>query len=232
MEQIPPPAIETVSSQKSLPSSYDSGWNDPPEWAMSSQRGSSDGTSSKRLLNKRVAFPLSSQTSTSEKTSPSLPSNMPPILLSSLKTALHKPLVTPNSKDIMTKPLESDFDKNQALTEVMANLESVMNEQKMEKNKLEEIQKRLDIMKSDWLEDKLNDTIQKSVLDVSKALLRRDVQQADQIHINLMMQHATICRTWISAIRHVILELKKEDEDLHVKRSHSPLLSVERTEKK
>ncbi|XP_014486821.1 PREDICTED: steroid receptor RNA activator 1-like [Dinoponera quadriceps] len=235
MEQIPSSSSETVSSQKSLPSSYDAGWNDPPEWAMSSQLGTSSiGTSSKRLLNKRVAFPLSSQTSASEKTSLLLPSNMPPVSLSSLKitTAPHKPLMTPIAKDTTTTELlESSFDKSQALIEVIANLESVMKKQRMEKNKLEEIEKRLDIMKSDWLEDKLNDIVQRSILDMSKALLKKDVQQADTIHINLMMQHATICRAWIPAIRHVILELKKEGEVSQVEHSQSPLLPIEKIEK-
>lgn len=46
------------------------------------------------------------------------------------------------------------------------------------------------------------------------ALLRRDVQQADKIHIDLMIQHAAICCTWIPAIRHMILELKKNNEVL------------------
>lgn len=168
MEQIPSSSSEIVSSQKSLPSSYNSGWNDPPEWVISSQRSSSDGTSSKRLLNKRVAFPQSSQTSALERTSSLLPSDMPPVSPSSLKltTASHKPLVTPIAKD--TEPLESDFDKDQALKEVIDNLESVMMEQNIEKNKLQELQKRLNIMKSDWLQDKLNNTVQRNVLDMSK----------------------------------------------------------------
>lgn len=63
------------------------------------------------------------------------------------------------------------------------------------------------------------------------ALLRKDVQQADKIHINLMMQHATICHTWISAIRHVILELKKDSEVSRIEHPQSLLLPVERTEK-
>lgn len=162
---------DTMSSQKSLPSSYDSGWNDPPEWALSSQHNSSK---TKRLLNKRVAFPLSSQTSAAEKISSSPPSNTPPISQSSMApmitTAPHKPLVAPINKEFTTKTLDSDFDKDQALTEVLINLKSVMTEQKMEVNMIEEIEKRLDIMKTDWHENKLNDMIHRSVLDISKGI--------------------------------------------------------------
>ncbi|KMQ94880.1 steroid receptor rna activator 1-like protein [Lasius niger] len=235
MEQNSPSfsSNDTVSSQKSLPSSHDPGWNDPPEWALSSQNISS-GT--KRLLNKRVAFPLSSQISAIGKVSSPSPSNTPPTLQSSIvptiTTAPHKPLVTPIDKDLTTKTLESDFDKDQALTEVLANLKSVMTEHKMEMNKTEEIQRRLDTMKADWCENKLNDAIQRSVLDISKALLRKDAEQADKIHIALMMQHATACRTWMPAIRHIIFELKKECEDFNVSQpEQSPLLSVELKEK-
>ncbi|XP_070158800.1 steroid receptor RNA activator 1 [Polyergus mexicanus] len=212
MEQNSPSfsSNDTVSSQKSLPSSHDSGWNDPPKWALSSQHNSS-GT--KRLLNKRVAFPLSSQISAAGKIDSSPPSsNTPPILQSSMApiitTAPHKPLVTLIAKEFTTK--ESDFDKDQALTEVLANLKLVMTKQKIETNKTEEIQRRLDIMKADWRENKLNDTIHRSVLNISKALMRKDTEEADKIHIALMIQHATACRTWMPAIRHIIFELRKE----------------------
>jgi len=154
----------TVSSQKLLPSSYDPGWNDPPEWALSSQHSSS-GVSTKRVLNKRVAFPLSSQTS-AEKANVSSSSNMPPIVQSStITTAPHKPLATPIDKDFITT---LNFDKNQALTEVLTNLECVMKKYKIESSKVEEIQKRLDIMKSDWQENRLKDVIQSNILDISR----------------------------------------------------------------
>ncbi|XP_012219633.1 steroid receptor RNA activator 1-like [Linepithema humile] len=221
----------TVSSQKSLPSSHDSGWNDPPEWALSSQHSSS-GIPTKRVLNKRVAFPLSSQTS-SEKANPSSSSNMPPIIQSStITTAPHKPLVTPIDKDFIATTSMLNFDKDQALTEVLTNLECVMKEHKIESSKVEEIQRRLDIMKSDWQENRLKDVIQSNILDISKALLRKDVEQADKIHIALMMQHATICRTWIPAIRHIIFELKNGCENLNILQAEPlPLLSVESKEK-
>lgn len=161
-------ASDMASTQKSLPSSYDPGWNDPPKWAVSTECTSAS-TSTKRLLNKRVAFPWSPQSSATGTAEPPATSNMPPVSPSSLTitTAPHKPLVTPNSKDFTVKSLEA-FDKNQALVEVMDNLESAITKQSMDKSKVEEVQKRLNIMKSDWLEDKLNDNIRRSILDMSK----------------------------------------------------------------
>lgn len=218
-----------VSSQKSLPSSHNPGWNDPPKWA--SQHSSSE-ISTKRVLNKRVAFPLSSQTS-SKKDSPSSSSNMPPITQSStITTTPYKPLVTPVEKDFITTTSMLNFDKDQALTEVLSNLECVMREHKIESSKVEEIQRRLDIMKLDWQENKLKDVIQSNILDISKALLTKDVEQADKIHIALMMQHATVCCTWIPAIRHIIFELKKECKDPNILQAEQlPLLPIESKEK-
>lgn len=175
MEEIPASSSPSnvASSQKSLPSTHDPGWNDPPEWALSSQRDTS-GTSTRRLLNKRVAFPLSSQTSSPEKAAIPPPlSNIPPVLPQSttvptITTAPHKPLLAPTDKDAKTTESDDNFDKDQALTEILASLESVMTEQKMEEGKSKEIRRRLDTMKSNWLENKLNVTVQRNVLDISK----------------------------------------------------------------
>jgi len=223
---------DVVSTQKSLPPTHDPGWNDPPEWALSSQHSSS-GTSTRRLLNKRMAFPLSSETSSPGKAAFLPPtSNMPPVLQSSgiptITTAPHKPLLAPIDKDSVTETSESDFDKDKALTEILANLESVMTEQEMEEDKVKEIQRRLDAMKSNWLENKLNDSVQRNMLDISKALLRKDIEKANQIHIALVTQHTPVCRTWISAIRNIIFELKKECEKSSVLQAEqSPLLFVD-----
>lgn len=267
MEQISASSTpsDVVSSQQSLPSTHDPGWNDPPEWALSSQHNSS-GTSTRRLLNKRVAFPLSSQTSSPGKTAvPSSSSNMPPVLQSTamptITTAPHKPLLVPTIGDKVGKTPESDdkFDKDRALAEIMASLESVMTKHKMEETKIKEIRKRLDTMKSNWIENKLNDTVQRNLLDISKgndkilghvnyittvntyklylcitffssALLKKDVKEADKIHVTLMTQHATVCRTWMPAVRHIIFELKKESDKPAVQQpEQSPLLFVDST---
>lgn len=162
---------DVVSSQNSLPSTYDSGWNDPPEWALSSQYNSS-GTSTRRLLNKRVAFPLSSQTSSpGEAAVPPPSSNMPPVLQSAvptITTAPHKPLLAPTDKDTEeAKTSKSDdFNKDLALSQILVNLELVM--QKMEESKMKEILKRLEIMKSHWVENKLNDTAQRHIMDLTR----------------------------------------------------------------
>ena len=108
----------------------------------------------------------------------------------------------------------------------------------MEKSRTEELRKRLDLLKVVWLEDKLNNTIYKNVLDLSTgqscdsflkplffmkheriiknlflALQEGDIEKADKIHVSLMMQHANLCSTWIPGIRHIILELKTKTKN-------------------
>lgn len=60
------------------------------------------------------------------------------------------------------------------------------------------------------------------------ALIERDVKKADKIHIALMTQHAAICHTWISAIRHIIFELKKTWEKFDISKLEHLQSSIER----
>lgn len=205
MEQISASSTssDAISSQKSLPSTHDPGWNDPPEWASSSPHNSS-GTSTKRLLNKRVAFPLFSEASSPEKDNvSSQSSSMPPIVQSTavptITTAPHKPLLAPTDKNHVARILESDnFDKDQALTEILASLESVMTEHKMEENKVKEIRKRLDTMKSNWIENKMNDTVQRNILDISKG--NDNIFAVNIIVINILPVH--ICNSCAYNFQH------------------------------
>jgi len=97
---------------------------------------------------------------------------MPPILQSSavptITTAPHKPLLAPTDKDYVKTSESDSFDKDQALTEILTSLESMMTEQKMEESKVKEIRRRLDTMKSNWLENKLNNTVQRNIFDITK----------------------------------------------------------------
>ncbi|XP_043494379.1 uncharacterized protein LOC122519152 isoform X2 [Polistes fuscatus] len=151
-----------ISAQKSLPSSYDSGWNDTPKWA--SPYAANTNISTKRILNKRVPFPLiSGELMKNNNECQSSTAGMP----------LPPPSIP---------PLE---------------------------NKIDEVQKRLDVMKSCWLDNKLNDSIQQKILDISKALKEEDVDKADKLHIALMIDHTSLCSAWIPSIRHIISALKR-----------------------
>ncbi|XP_017888394.1 steroid receptor RNA activator 1-like [Ceratina calcarata] len=219
---------KNASLQKGLLPGHDPGWNDPPKWAYSG--GQSSVTPTKRLLNKRVAFPLAPTQTTNKDTPSNKPLNMPPPIESSinLTTASHAPMFQPSN--IEEKTSEIQIDKNETLNNVLTNLETAINEHISEKNRAEEVKKRLDILKAAWFEDKLDNVICKSILDLSTALREGNVEKADEIHIALMMKHATLCSAWIPGIRHIILGLKTKMQSSTVIQSQNPdlhLLPVE-----
>lgn len=197
---------KNASLQKGLLPGHDPGWNDPPKWAYSG--GQSSVTPTKRLLNKRVAFPLAPTQAANIDSPSNKPLNMPPPVESSIKltTASHAPMFQPSN--MVEKPNEIQIDRNEILNNVLENLETAINEHISEKNRAEEVRKRLDILKTAWLEDKLDNTICKNIYDLSTALREGNVEKADEIHIALMMKHATLCSAWIPGIRHIILGLK------------------------
>ncbi|XP_031826706.1 steroid receptor RNA activator 1 isoform X2 [Nomia melanderi] len=209
---------KNLSMQKVLLPGHEPGWNDPPKWAYS---GAQSSTPTKRLLNKRIAFPLSSTQASNKNSSPSNTSTaMPPPLQSSvnLTTASHPPLIPPSNVDAEIDTRLPEIDKAQMLNDVLKILETVI-DQHVDKNKVEEIKKRLDLLKTAWLEDKLNNVICTNVLDLSKALQEGNVEKADQIHLMLIMQHASLCSSWIPGIRHIILELRTKQQDLNTVQS-------------
>ncbi|XP_053994185.1 steroid receptor RNA activator 1-like [Hylaeus volcanicus] len=221
---------KNLSTQKILVAGHDPGWNDPPKWAYSGAQ-SSASTPTKRTFNKRVAFPLApTQIVNKDSSSQNASTAMPPPLQSStnLTTASHPPLMLPTN--IEGKINELKIDKEQALSDVLSNFEVVIEEYVLEKSKAEEVKKRLDVLKVAWLEDKLNSAIHEKILDLSTALRKGDIENADRIHVALMMQYATLCSPWIPGIRHIILGLKaklKNSNAMESQNSESELLPVD-----
>ncbi|KOX74491.1 hypothetical protein WN51_00474 [Melipona quadrifasciata] len=159
---------QNLSLQKVLLPGHDPGWNDPPKWAYSTSQSSSV-TPIKRVLNKRVAFPMSSIKTIDKESSAKKPLNMPPPMQSSISstTASHPPLLCPSNKNTKESMTDVEIDKQMILNTVLENLEAVINEHILEKSKTEELRKRLDLLKVVWLEDRLNNMIYKNVLDLS-----------------------------------------------------------------
>ncbi|XP_033213485.1 steroid receptor RNA activator 1-like [Belonocnema kinseyi] len=205
---VEPEGAEVSSTQKSLSSSHDPGWNDPPKWAFTPPQ-TSCATPTKRVLNKRVAFPLNSATtaSNSQSQSPmSLPPNLPPP--ASFKSESESPGIVFSRVGPEDSHSDSYIDKEKSLSEALLNLETVIEKHIDSKSKAQEVQKRIETMKSLWLEDKLDSCIHRKVLDISKALKEEDAEKADKIHISLMLERAALCSSWIPGIRHLILEMK------------------------
>lgn len=153
---------EVSSTQKSLASFHDPGWNDPPKWAQTVPLQSSGTPPTKRLLNKRVAFPMSS-TSSNQSSNPAQqsPLSMPPPACSLGSTS--SPLA-PKSSEIC----EGGVDKEESLRSAWENLQHVIRD--LDSSRLEDVQKRLDVMRNLWLEDKLNASIHHQILKLSEGI--------------------------------------------------------------
>ncbi|XP_034935858.1 steroid receptor RNA activator 1-like [Chelonus insularis] len=207
-----------VSTQKKLQASHDPGWNDPPKWAYSPTPNVSN-TPTKRLLNKRVAFPLNSASSTPSSIQSSSSHNLPPpnlpplVQTTNLTSAPHAPMLAPSSVSQEFSASEHLIDKEQALNDTLTNLQSLIVDLKLkEDNKKEDIQKRLEVMKNMWEENKLTDPIHERILQLSEALKEKDIEKADKIHMDLIMNYAAVCNSWIPAIRHIILEMREKSK--------------------
>ncbi|XP_001601505.1 steroid receptor RNA activator 1 [Nasonia vitripennis] len=205
---------EAVSTQKSLLASHDPGWNDPPSWAFTGSPKPATATPTKRnLLNKRVAFPLNSKpesttSTTSNLNMPPMGNIPPPVDIGGLTSAPHKPMVEPTGANSLDTSSEIEINKESALKDTLDNLKCSL--ERLDSGKAEEIKKRLERMETMWNEDKLNSAIHKKLSDISNALKEEDVEKADQIHISLMMNYATLCSSWIPGIRQLITEIKSK----------------------
>ncbi|XP_011497973.1 PREDICTED: steroid receptor RNA activator 1-like [Ceratosolen solmsi marchali] len=201
---------EVPSTQKKLLASHDPGWNDPPNWALSSLNKSDSGTPTKRLLNKRVAFPLNSK---EEPLSSLLTQNfplvgkIPPLGQTEQLTAQHKSTIASSAK-VDDARLEVQISKDTILKDTIDNLQCLMKQ--LDSNKTEEIQKRLDRMQIMWNEDKLSKSVQIKLFEISEALKELDLEKVDQLHISLMTNNASVCGSWIPGIRQLITEIKNK----------------------
>lgn len=159
-----------ISTQKGLSSCHAPGWNDPPK-SISNAKENSSTTPTKRLLNKRVAFPLNSTVNTSNLPSQSpvsIPPNLPPPLPSQGKT--NNSSVTEASKGNEEESSGPFIHKEDSLNETLANLEVVIEKHVQSETKSQEVKKRIETMKTLWLNDKLDDNIHRKVLDLSEGL--------------------------------------------------------------
>lgn len=164
---------EVASTQKSLSSSHDSGWNDPPQWAFTPMPGEPVAKTPTKRLNRRVAFPLNataSQGSNAEQPIAGFPGNLPPLpdQASHLTSAPHAPLLAPMGSMKSEKLSNVGIDKDQALLDTLDNFEAVMSKDHNSNGKTEEVRRRLDVMKTMWKEDKLMDGVCKKILEISE----------------------------------------------------------------
>ncbi|XP_043481437.1 uncharacterized protein LOC122510679 [Leptopilina heterotoma] len=205
-----PEDSKITSTQKTLSSSHDSGWNDPPMRAFSATK-SSCTTPTKRLLNKRVAFPLNSTANTSNlsnQTPMPIPSNLPPPL-SCKEKINNSPLQESSNGEQEERDSNSFILKEDLLKEVLVNLDVLM-EKYVHSETSQDVRKRIEIMRNLLIDKKLDNDIQTRILNLLKALNAEDVEKADKLQISLMMARGSSCSSWLPGIRHLIFEMKSK----------------------
>lgn len=205
-----PEDSKITSTQKTLSSFHDPGWNDPPMRAFSATK-SSCTTPTKRLLNKRVAFPLNSTVNTSNipsQTPMSIPTNLPP-------PPSCKEKINNSSRQEASNGEQEERDSNSfilkedLLKEVLVNLDALM-EKHVHSETSQDVRKRIEVMRNLLVDKKLDDDIQTRILNLLKALNAEDVEKADKLHISLMMEKGSSCSSWLPGIRHLIFDMKSK----------------------
>lgn len=204
---------ENVESVKTKVT-HDPGWNDPPIFSYDAVTATGQSKIPKRgLLNKRVAFPLSSQPSSN--ISPTTKIMLPPVP-TSIGPAVHldrpplgdHPCTASSTTEENTK---EDSPKEEALQNVMEGLEYILKNSAYNFQKSEsEIRRRLDAMKKMWEEDKLKPEIYVKMVQLTEALRNGNAELADHIHMGLMVDHVSLCSPWMAGIRQLIHHIKSQ----------------------
>ncbi|XP_065224544.1 steroid receptor RNA activator 1-like [Planococcus citri] len=207
-----------------MKSSQDAGWNDPPKFSYNE---SIELTRSpkRNVLNKRVAFPLSSTSSKSaapflDPTAP--PSNNPnlpppPSIFScpsepNSDKGLNERLPDIDNLDISKeKPEESTNERDDDVTkvdvnEIISSLEIIIEEKRkfLTDNRDELIKKKLQIMKDSWESNKISEDIKKQISELTNALKENNKEKANRIQVALMVDHPKLCSEFISVFRLLI----------------------------
>ncbi|XP_022186855.2 steroid receptor RNA activator 1 [Nilaparvata lugens] len=188
---------------------YDPGWNDPPLFSYDSQTTQVKQEKRGTLLNKRVAFPLQNDGSKNNG-----PSNHPPLSAPPIPGAMLSPSPIPNSNAVPKQPA-SDNDqtivREEAIDVIMNNLNSVLDnisENSELQEKVPEIRRRISMIEKLWKDGKFSNSIKQKILKLSEAIKSGDGESADHIQIGLMIDHAALCSSWMTGLRHLIHALR------------------------
>ncbi|XP_018898176.2 steroid receptor RNA activator 1 [Bemisia tabaci] len=201
------------------PKGYTPGWNDPPLFSYDSQTAHSNAPRKTNILTKRVAFPLQPSVGSGNQNKAAIDPTQPPTFKSNLPPppcGLSTLPLHPDSTKVGSTESSADehFSKEETLTKVLSNLDSITSELSSNKSYLEhadDIQRKLDLLTKMWNEDKLPKDVYQRLLKLTEALLSKDSKNADHLQVGLMVDHASLCSSWISAIR-LLIRLRSNEE--------------------
>lgn len=142
-----------------------------------------------RITNKRVAFPLNTQSTA--PLDPSKPPTVPP-LVPPVK------LLQPTSQPSGTNAESFDILQNEfaSTSESLNNLLTGVNN--------EDVKQRIELMKNMWQNGKFTQSVQKTIHELVQSICDKDVNKANELQLKLMMESSAECGTWMTAFRHLI----------------------------
>lgn len=210
----------------------DPGWNDPPLFSYEEHTAQLKSTKPKTLLNKRVSYPVDgTKTNSASVVDPTLP------LQPCTKDMLPPPPTCANflNKDTVSASSDSckceeenkgneDFNAEVALSQTVANFNSVLTSDFIS-NKTD-VERRLETVKKMWNEGKFSIEIQKKIFLLSEAVKENDSTQADHLQKSLMVDHPSLCSTWMSGIR-CLIHRDEKNEATNTSQDNEETVAVE-----
>jgi len=196
------------------------GWNDPPPM-LDVATSSSTSCSAGPRLNKRVGFPTSfpsqssdaksNQSSVSDagakSLSGALPPPPPPSLLTNIPCPSNKQTIKDDTKVQEDEVIEVKFEDVGDVLETC--LSDAENCGALDEKKASDIRKRIDIFKDKWNNDKLNGKVQQGMLKLAQLMKSGDIEEAEKMQRNLNVEYPNLCTPWMIAIRQLILAQNK-----------------------
>lgn len=201
-------------------------WNDPPMFAYqptSAGSASSDSTNSnvpaskRTVLNKRVAFPMSGNSSMTSKLVPAASAGPP--LIPPLSMAAPPTFFSPSSpsqiSDLATAPditstvVHNAENFKAELSFVKETFNSTF-KTLQNKEKQEELDKRIQSLYTCWEEGKLNDNIQNRLLKLCQHMKNKEYVAADILQVSLAVDYTAECSPWILAVKSLLTSLTTE----------------------
>ncbi|XP_066964321.1 steroid receptor RNA activator 1-like [Macrobrachium rosenbergii] len=189
------------------PGNHERAWNDPPKFAFNSSgsSGSINPSGRRRLLNKRVPVPIGPLAGTSPLPPPLKPGDGPPLS--------ERTVSSPRSHGSVVTENRNPQDKLQEVETAFTNSLERISEQ-LKDNVREEVVKRFDIMKTMWLEGKLNDVVQDRLVTLTKALNEENFDEAWAVHQGLIVDFTSMCSPWMIGIKTLVAESRNEKQKL------------------
>lgn len=198
------------------------GWNDPPMLQSSINGQNSNSSQPKKQLTQRVTHILPENRPTPPRTGDAKPPTEQ-IPLSAPRPTISENLPPPPPPEC-TLPKEMPQGKAATtgtsaviqeellptLEEVLSKLCSTLEEchGKLKARVLEDVKRKLNIFEKCWMHDKLSNPVKIEMGKLATAITERNYDEANRLHLGLMMDHISEVSSWMVGIKRLIQEAK------------------------